>query len=135
MKKVLKYVGVDDWHNNRYEDEDGRVYVDLSASSDPRKPGDLHTVTPDYEEPDRPVHFGEIEVTGWTDLDQLQRNFRHEYMMLSALKMKSYDPVSFGYTPQEIADEMLRYYDMLPVKPVWCSREYIESVRTNKDNA
>lgn len=46
MKKVLKYIGVDDWHNAKYEDENGRIFVDISQPTDPREPKDLHTVSP-----------------------------------------------------------------------------------------
>lgn len=133
--RILEYVGEDYFGKPKYKDSDGNVYVDVDLSQDPRNPGGLHYVTPDFQEPDNPVDF-EFEVIGWTDEDQLQRNFRHEYMMLSSLKMKSmdylYDVVvaekRWGYRPKELIDKMREYYGKLPVKPEWCTKEFIDNI-------
>ena len=130
---TLRYIGENLWGQSKYRDEAGNVYVDVDLSSDPRKPSGLCEVTSDYEEANTPVCF-EFEVTGWTDEDQLQRNFRYEYMMLSALKLRSSDYLNdaaiaerrWGYKPCELIREMKKYYNILPVKPEWCTKEYIE---------
>lgn len=122
----LEYIGVDDWHNNKYKDKNGRILVDIGNSKDPRHPTDLHTVSPDLGEPDTPVHFDNIEVTGWTDADQLQKDHEFEYMMLSSLQAKISDYKAFGYTKESIIAKMRHYYNLLPVKPEWCTKEDID---------
>lgn len=122
----LEYIGVDDWHNNKYKDKNGRILVDVGNSKDPRHPTGLHTVSPDLGEPDTPVHFDNIEVTGWTDADQLQKDHEFEYMMLSSLKAKIGNYKAFGYTKESIIAKMRHYYDLLPVKPEWCTKEDID---------
>lgn len=128
MKKVLKYIGVDDWHNAKYEDENGRIFVDISQPTDPREPKDLHTVSSNYGEPETPVKFDDIEVTGWSDEDQLQKDHEFEYLMLSSLQIKASDPKAWGYTPQGIIEKMRHYYYLLPVKPEWCTKEDIDNL-------
>ena len=127
----LKYLGVDDWGNNKYKDKNGRMYVDVANSKDPRFPVNLHTVTRDWGEPCKPVHFDNIKVTGWTDEDQAQKVFQFEYMMLSSLQMKISSYKSWGYTKEGIIKEMRHYYALLPVKPEWCTKEDIDNYEKN----
>ena len=111
---ILKYVGVDDWGNNKYKDKNGRIYVDVANSKDPRFPANLHTVTRDWGEPCKPVHFDNIKVTGWTDEDQAQKVFQFEYMMLSALQMKISSYKSWGYTKEGIIKDLHSREEYLP---------------------
>lgn len=48
--------------------------------------------------------------------------------MLSSLQMKASDPKAWGYTPQGIIEKMRHYYDLLPVKPEWCTKEDIDNL-------
>lgn len=139
----MTYIGENAWHQAKYKDEEGRIYVDVDMAEDPRKPLSLHTVTQDYGEPDLPANFDEVEVVGWSDEKQMQKKFRFHYMRLSSLQMKANDFISsynesgidearaslnrhWHKTPELLSKEMHEEFNMLPVKPDWCTSEYLE---------
>ncbi|TGX80503.1 hypothetical protein E5358_12665 [Palleniella muris] len=133
MKLKLTFTGKCGLGYPKYKDEAGHVYVDVDFSDDPRKPTGLHTVMGDFYEPAHPVKCDEIEVEGWTEQDQIQKNFKHEYMMLSSLQMRVQYKIENGIAVgAAIISDMRRYYDMLPVKPEWCTKENIDNYEQNK---
>lgn len=143
MRKKLHYIGEDYWSRPTYKDETGQIFVDVDMTNDPRWPISLHTVTPNFGEPDCPVHF-DFVVEGWTDSQQEQRNFKFDYMMLGKLKFLAQDYLrvkneggahaanlylerSYGRKDaMSIIEDMRKYFAVLPKEPEWCKEEDIK---------
>ncbi len=133
-KKKLAYKSETDFGLHKYEDENGKIYVDVDMSPDPRKPSGLHTVSGYYEEPESPVEF-DFEVIGWSDEQQLQRNFIFDYMMLSSRKAMLKYNLENGNKEKclGLLEQIREYFAKVPVKPEWITEEQIKEFEMSVD--
>ncbi len=133
-KKILTYKGETDLGLHKYEDESGKIYVDVDMSADPRKPSGLHTISGYYGEPEWPVEF-EFEVVGWSDEQQLQYNFKFEYMMLSSRKAMLKYNLENGNKEKclDLLEQIREYFAKVPVKPEWITEEQIKEFEMSVD--